>query len=42
MFFSLAHNAPHAAAVRDLEDFIFAFCFHFISHNHFPYQQTPH
>jgi len=28
----LASNARHAAAVRVLADFIFAFCFHFISH----------
>jgi hypothetical protein len=42
MFFKLAHNAPQAAAVRDLADFIFEFRFHFISHNYFPYRQTPH
>jgi UDP-N-acetyl-D-mannosaminuronate dehydrogenase len=35
-------NAPQAAAVRVLADFIFAFCFHFFSHNYFPYRQTPH
>jgi hypothetical protein len=35
-------NAPQAAAVRVLADFIFVFCFHFISHNYFPSLQTPH
>jgi len=38
----LVPNAPHAAAVRALADFIFVFRFHFSSHNHFPYRQTPH
>ena len=41
-YFFFAANAPQAAAVRVLADFIFAFCFHFISNNHFPYRQTPH
>jgi hypothetical protein len=41
-FIKLAHNAPQAAAVRDLADFIFAFHFHFSSHNPFPSRQTPH
>jgi len=38
----IADNAPHAAALRGLADFIFAFCFLFSSHNHFLYLQTPH
>jgi hypothetical protein len=39
---NITTNAPRAAAVRVLADFIFAFRFHFSSHNHFPYLQTPH
>jgi ABC-type uncharacterized transport system YnjBCD substrate-binding protein len=41
-FIKIIANARHAAALRVLADFIFAFRFHFISHNHFPYLQTPH
>jgi hypothetical protein len=37
----VAANAPHAAALRVLADFIFAFCFHFISHNHLPLPTNP-
>ncbi len=42
LFSKIGANARHAAAVRVLEDFILAFCFYFISHNHFPYRKTPH
>jgi hypothetical protein len=42
LIFFILPNARHAAAVRDLADFIFAFRFHFSSHIHFPYRQTPH
>jgi len=37
----MAYYAWQAAALRVLADFIFAFRLHFISQNHFPYQQTP-
>jgi hypothetical protein len=40
--FLIEPNAPHAAALRALAEFIFDFSFHFICHNHFPYRQTPH
>jgi hypothetical protein len=39
---SIAANIAQAAASRALADFIFAFRFHFISHNHSPYQVAPH
>jgi len=38
----IVSNAPQAAALRELADFILAFCFHFSSLNNFPYQQNPH
>jgi len=41
-FIKIYPNALQAAALRALADFIFAFRFHFSSHNHFPYRQTPH
>jgi hypothetical protein len=37
----MAGNAPQAAAVRVLADFILAFCFHFISHNQFSSPTCP-
>jgi hypothetical protein len=37
----MPHNAPQAAAVRVLADFIFAFCFHFISHNQLSFPTNP-
>jgi len=37
----LASNAPQAAAVRDLADFIFAFRFHFSSHNQLSLPTNP-
>jgi len=33
-------NAATAAALRVLADFIFAICFHIVSHNHFPYRHA--
>jgi len=34
-------NAPQAAAVRVLADFIFAYYFHFISHNQLSLPTNP-
>jgi len=34
-------NAPQAAAVRVLADFIFAYSFHFISHNQLSLPTNP-
>jgi hypothetical protein len=42
LFINITPNAPQAAAVRVLADFIFEFRFSFNSFNHFPYRQTPH
>jgi len=41
-FMVMAYNAPPAAAVRVLADFIFEFRFHSSSHLHFHYHFAQH